>query len=70
MSRWQKRIDNLLADLERETPGTEGFRININHKISEAETAVSKPLDEEGFAFAENWPPSTARWVVHRSIPN
>jgi len=53
MSRWQKRIDNLLADLERETPGAEGFRLNIDHKISEAETAVSRPLDEEAFAFAE-----------------
>ena len=54
MSRWQKRIDNLLADLEQETPGAEDFRVNIDQKISEAEAAVSKPHDEEAFALAEN----------------
>jgi hypothetical protein len=53
MSRWQKRINNLLADLEQERPGAEGFRVNIDHKISEAETAVSKPHDEEAFGLAE-----------------
>jgi hypothetical protein len=53
MNRWQKRIDILLADLEQETPGAEGFRVNIDHKISEAETAVSEPHDEEAFALAE-----------------
>ena len=37
MSRWGELIDNLLADLETETPGAEGFRVNIDHKIWEAE---------------------------------
>jgi hypothetical protein len=29
-------IDNLCTILGRETPGTEGFRINIDHAIGEA----------------------------------
>jgi hypothetical protein len=37
MTRWGEVIDNLLADLETETPGAEGFRVNIDHKIWEAE---------------------------------
>jgi len=37
MSRWGELIDSLLADLETETPGAEGFRVNIDHKIWEAE---------------------------------
>jgi hypothetical protein len=37
MSRWQEVIDNLLGDLEPEVPGAEGFRVNIDHKIAEAE---------------------------------
>ena len=41
MSRWQPIIDLLLADLEKETPGVEGFRINIDHKMAEHETIAS-----------------------------
>jgi hypothetical protein len=37
MTRWGGVIDNLLTDLETETPGAEGFRVNIDHKIWEAE---------------------------------
>jgi hypothetical protein len=37
MSRWGELIDNLLADLETENPGAEGFRVNIDHKIWEGE---------------------------------
>src|SRR6266568_8773657 len=50
MGRWDAVIDNLLADLATETPGTEGFRVNIDHKIAEAEKiargAVPIRLDE------------------------
>jgi hydroxypyruvate isomerase len=35
-------IDNLCTILGRETPGTEGFRINIDHAISEAEARASQ----------------------------
>ena len=35
--RWYELIENVCTDLGRETPGTENFRINIDHKISEAE---------------------------------
>jgi hypothetical protein len=35
--RWHELIGNLCTDLGREMPGTEDFRINIDHKISEAE---------------------------------
>jgi hypothetical protein len=35
-------IDNLCTILGRETPGTEGFRINIDHEISEAEARASQ----------------------------
>jgi hypothetical protein len=44
MSRWGEIIDNLLADLETETPGAEGFRVNIDHKIWEAEQTVSNAV--------------------------
>ena len=37
MTRWGEVIDNLLADSETEAPGAEGFRVNIDHKIWEAE---------------------------------
>jgi len=40
MGRWQALIDELIANLETETPG-EGLRINIDHKIREAETRAS-----------------------------
>ncbi len=40
MARWQRLIDNLLVDLEPEVPG-EAFRVNIDHKIWEAETKAS-----------------------------
>jgi hypothetical protein len=33
MTRWGEVIDNLLADLETETPGAEGFRVNIDHRF-------------------------------------
>ena len=39
MSRWQELVDNLLTDLETETPGADHFR--IGHKIWEAEQTVS-----------------------------
>ncbi len=42
MSRWRGVIDNLLADLEAETPGADGFRVNIDDKIWEAEQKASK----------------------------
>jgi hypothetical protein len=41
MSRWQVLVDNLLADLEIETPGADDFRVKIDHKIWEAEQTVS-----------------------------
>ena len=40
--RWHELIDNLCTILGRETPGTEGFRINIDHAISEAEARASQ----------------------------
>ena len=40
MRRWQALIDELIANLETETPG-EGLRLNIDHKIREAETKAS-----------------------------
>jgi hypothetical protein len=40
MARWKQLIDNLLVDLKPETPG-KGFRVNIDHKIWEAETKAS-----------------------------
>jgi hypothetical protein len=41
MSRWQELVDNLLTNLETETPGADDFRMNIDHKIWEAEQTVS-----------------------------
>ena len=50
MSRWGELIDSLLSDLQTETPGAEGFRVNIDHKIWEAEkiarVVVPTRLDE------------------------
>ena len=44
MSRWRELIDNLLADLETETPGAKGFRVNIDHKIwQEARALLENP---------------------------
>ena len=40
MGRWQALIDDLIANLAAETPGEE-LRINIDHKIREAETKAS-----------------------------
>jgi len=37
MSRWREVIDNLLEDLETETPDATRFRVNIDIKIWEAE---------------------------------
>jgi len=42
MSRWQSIIDSLFTDLETETPGVEGFRINIDHKMAEHERIVHR----------------------------
>jgi hypothetical protein len=44
MSRWQELVDNVLTDLETETPGAHGFRVNIDDKIWEAEQKVSKTV--------------------------
>jgi len=40
MGRWQALIDELIANLAAEPPGEE-LRINIDHKIREAETRAS-----------------------------
>jgi hypothetical protein len=48
--RWYELIGNLCTDLGRETSGTEDFRINIDHKISEAEARAS---DSEAIPFGE-----------------
>jgi hypothetical protein len=48
--RWHELIGNLCTDLGRETPGTEDFRINMYHKISEAEARAS---DSEAIPFGE-----------------
>jgi hypothetical protein len=48
--RWHELIGNLCADLGRETPGTADFRINIDHKIREAEARAS---DSEAIPFDE-----------------
>jgi hypothetical protein len=48
--RCHELIGNLCTDLGRETPGTEDFRINIDHKISEAEARAS---DSECIPFGE-----------------
>jgi sulfiredoxin len=41
MRRWQELVDNLLTDLETETPGADDFRVNIDLKIWKAEQTVS-----------------------------
>ena len=48
--RWHELIDHLCNDLGRQTPGTENFRINIDHEISEAEARASK---SEAIPFGE-----------------
>jgi len=48
--RWHEFIGNLCTNLGRETPGTADFRINIDHKISEAEARAS---DSEAIPFGE-----------------
>ena len=47
---WHELIDRLCTDLGRETPGTENFRINIDHEISEAKARASK---SEAIPFGE-----------------
>jgi len=42
MSRWQELVDNLLTDLETETPSANSFRVNI--EIWEAEQTVSNAV--------------------------
>jgi hypothetical protein len=49
-ARWHELIDRLCTDLGRETPGTENFRINIDHEISEAEARASA---SEAIPFGE-----------------
>ena len=44
MSRWQELVDNVLTNLETETPGADGFRVNIDDKIWEAEQKASKTV--------------------------
>jgi hypothetical protein len=41
VSRWQEVVDNLLTDLEMETPGADDFGGSVDHKIWEAEQTVS-----------------------------
>ena len=48
--RWHELIGNLCTDLGRERPGTEDFRINIDHKISEAEARATQ---SEAIPFGE-----------------
>ena len=48
--RWHELIGNLCTDLGRETPDAEDFRINIDHKISEAEARAS---DSDAIPFGE-----------------
>jgi hypothetical protein len=44
MSRWRELVDNLLTDLKTEALGADGSRVNIDHKIWEAEQTVSKAV--------------------------
>jgi hypothetical protein len=44
MSRWQELVANLLTRLATETPGADGFRLKIDHKIWEVEQKVSKTV--------------------------
>jgi hypothetical protein len=48
--RWHELIDRLCTDLGRQLPGTENFRINIDHEITEAEARASK---SEAIPFGE-----------------
>jgi len=41
MSQWQKLVDNLLTDLEMESPGAADFRVNVDHKIWQVEQKAS-----------------------------
>jgi hypothetical protein len=41
MSRWRELVANLLTDLKTETPGADGFRVNIDNKIWKVEQTVS-----------------------------
>ena len=44
MSQWQKLVDNLLTDLETETPGAVDSRANVDHKIWEVEQKASQKV--------------------------
>jgi hypothetical protein len=44
MSRWRELVDNLLTNLETATPGADSFRVNIDHKIWEAEQTASNAV--------------------------
>jgi hypothetical protein len=44
MSRWQELVDNVLTNLETETPGADGFRVKIDDKIWDAEQKASKTV--------------------------
>ena len=43
-SRWQELVDNVLTNLETKAPGADGFRVNIDDKIWDAEQKVSKTV--------------------------
>ena len=49
MSRWQPLIDGTLRNLANETFGIAEFRLNVDHKIGEAETMASnsKPFEAD-----------------------
>ena len=57
MSRWQELVGNLLIDLKTETPDADGFRVNIDHKIWQAEQKASKTISIK--------PSETTVWRLH-----
>jgi hypothetical protein len=61
--RWHELIDRLCTDLGRETPGTENFRVNIDHEISEAEARAS---ESEAIPFGET--PEQRKGEFHEAL--
>jgi hypothetical protein len=47
VSKWDKIIENALADISTETPGGGNFRVNVGHKLFEAEQIAAQA--EQGF---------------------
>jgi hypothetical protein len=47
VGRWRELIDNLFADLETETLGADGFRMNVDDKMWEAEKKASRAFPTE-----------------------